>query len=140
MKLELMDIPRLACVLALTAWIVGCEGDTINNNLPSGPSGVCEAAAPPTFSAAVTPRGTCSTTGCVADYSGTAAGAVRFGWSFTGGTPSESADASGSVTFTNTGAGSKSFTWSARACSCSAGQDISGLSCKSASGVVTFSG
>lgn len=125
---KLMWIPVLA-ILLLTA---ACSDDD-NPALPAG----CAASPPVNMQAQVTSVG-CDSVTCTASFTVSSLAALRrTNWSFPGGSPAESGNFNGTVSWPR-----RTFPfsqdWTLSGCTCPQADDIDGASCRSTNGRVTF--
>lgn len=117
------------CVLPFVA----CDKD---NNTPTEPTR-CTAAPPTNLQAQVTSNG-CDTTTCTASFTALSNSSLaRTRWSFPGGSPGESGNFNGTVSWSRRTL-PFSQDWTLQGCTCPQADDIDGASCRSTNGRITF--
>lgn len=123
----------LVLLLSFAAFaLVGCDGDS-----PTSPL-TCDAAPPQNLQPQVTPTG-CDALTCTASFTvQTAAQLARVQWSFPGGSPPESGNFTGTVSFPRPSSFPASRDWTLTACTCQPSADINGGSCRSTNGRATW--
>jgi hypothetical protein len=124
---------KILVLMLLCAAFVACDKGS-----PTEASN-CDAAPPVSLQAQVTTTG-CDATTCTASFTvGAAAFLARTSWSFPGGSPAESSNFNGTVSWPRR-AFPFSQDWTLQGCGCRQQDDIDGASCRSTNGRVTFTG
>lgn len=133
-------LAALALALILAPALLGLQECNAFNETdsPTGPRAACTA--PTTVSAVVAPR-SCTAGAqaitCTADYNAVVAEGDQITWDFVGGSPPDSASASGAVSWT-TQSLPLTVSWRATRCTCDAQRDPDRESCRTQDGSTTF--
>lgn len=128
-------IAILASLTLLTS-LVACDGDSPTT--PETPNNSCTLPAPTNASPQVTAIG-CDAVNCSASFTvQTPVSLGRVQWSFPGGSPPESANVTGTVSYPRPSAFPASRSWTVTICACRPEVDVSGASCRGVNGNVSW--